>query len=42
MHRLADEHGIDSLVLWPRGDVDEQLARFTLEDTPRVREALAA
>lgn len=36
---LASEHGIDTFVLWPRGDEDEQLRRFTLEVAPTVREA---
>jgi alkanesulfonate monooxygenase SsuD/methylene tetrahydromethanopterin reductase-like flavin-dependent oxidoreductase (luciferase family) len=36
---LAQTHGIDTFVLWPRGDQDEQLARFTLEVAPAVRQA---
>lgn len=36
---LVAEHHIDSFVLWPRGDEDEQLARFTLEVAPAVRAA---
>ena len=36
---LASEHRVDTFVLWPRGDEDEQLRRFTLEVAPTVREA---
>jgi alkanesulfonate monooxygenase SsuD/methylene tetrahydromethanopterin reductase-like flavin-dependent oxidoreductase (luciferase family) len=36
---LASEHRIDTFVLWPKGDEDDQLRRFTLEVAPAVREA---
>lgn len=35
--RLADEHRIDAFILWPRGDIDQQLARFALDVVPAVR-----
>ncbi len=34
---LAEDYGMDTFVLWPRGDVDEQLARFAMEVAPAVR-----
>ncbi len=39
MLRLVDQHRIDGFLLWPRGDVDEQLRRFALEVAPAVRAA---
>jgi len=36
---LATDQHVDSFVLWPQGDVDTQLARFTLEVAPAVHEA---
>jgi alkanesulfonate monooxygenase SsuD/methylene tetrahydromethanopterin reductase-like flavin-dependent oxidoreductase (luciferase family) len=36
---LAQAHRIDGFVLWPAGDIDEQLARFALDVVPAVREA---
>ena len=37
--RLAEDLHVDTFVLWPRGDIDAQLARFTLEVAPAVRAA---
>ena len=37
--RLAEDLHVDTFVLWPRGDIDAELARFTLEVAPAVRAA---
>ena len=37
---LARTHRIDGFILWPSGDVDTQLARYTDEVVPAVRELL--
>jgi alkanesulfonate monooxygenase SsuD/methylene tetrahydromethanopterin reductase-like flavin-dependent oxidoreductase (luciferase family) len=37
--RLAADHRIDTVILWTRGDEDEQLERFALEVVPQVRAA---
>lgn len=36
---LVQAHHIDAFILWPTGDIDEQLARYALDVVPAVRDA---